>query len=475
MNHRPPPYDPWTTAAVAFDVAMAATAQPAEIEARAQRRLVALLRRASRGSQLIRRMLDGRGCSRVRLAELPSTHKRELMADFEGWVADREVEPASLRRHLDDPARIAEPYLDRYVAWESSGSSGTPGMFVQDASAMAVYDALEALRRPPAGDLRQWLDPWGLAGTTVFVGATDGHFASNVALERLRRLNPLLRDRLSAVSFLQPVDQLCRAVEKLAPSVIATYPTQAVLLAEEHAAGRLRIAPREIWTGGETLTLAMRRMVERAFSCRVVNSYGTSEFFTLASDCRAGRLHVNSDWAILEPVDAHGQPVAPGVAGTTTLLTNLANFVQPVLRYDLGDRVLVRATPCECGSPLPAIEVEGRAEDVLRLPGRDGRTVTLLPLALATVLEEDAGLFDFQLIQHEPSRLELRSGLRVASAQPAMRRARRVLEQFLARQGARVARVECHAGEPMVVGRSGKIPRVVSEPAARQRTSRSAA
>ena len=43
MTHRLPPYDPWTTAAVAFDVAMAAMAQPAEIEARAQRRLVALL------------------------------------------------------------------------------------------------------------------------------------------------------------------------------------------------------------------------------------------------------------------------------------------------------------------------------------------------------------------------------------------------------------------------------------------------
>jgi phenylacetate-coenzyme A ligase PaaK-like adenylate-forming protein len=470
MTQRLPPYDPWMTAGVACDVAMATTAPTATIEARAQRRLVALLQTAIRRSPLFRRMLEGRDCTRVRLADLPSTRKTELMAAFDDWIGDPEVDRGSLRRHLDDRAQIAEPYLDRYVVWESSGSSGEPAVFLEDAQAMAVYDALEALRRPALRDPLHWLDPWNVGGSTVFVGATDGHFASNVALERLRRLNPVLRERLSAVSFLQPLEELCRVLEKLAPTVIATYPTQAVLLAEEHAAGRLRIAPREVWTGGETLTRAMRRMVERAFSCRVVNSYGSSEFLALATDCPAGRLHLNADWAILEPVDANGLPVERGTAGTTTLLTNLANRVQPLLRYDLGDRVLVDATPCECGSPLPAIEVEGRADDVLRLPGEDGRIVTLVPLALATVLEEDAGLFDFQLVQRGPSRLELRSGLRTASAQPAMRRARAVLEQFLACQGARAAAIECHPGEPVVVGRSGKIPRIVADPAARRRS-----
>jgi phenylacetate-coenzyme A ligase PaaK-like adenylate-forming protein len=216
----------------------------------------------------------------------------------------------------------------------------------------------------------------------------------------------------------------------------------------------------------------MRAMVERAFSCRVVNSYGTSEFFTLASDCACGRLHLNSDWAVLEPVDGRGDAVGPGAFGATTLLTNLANAVQPVLRYDLGDRVMVHAEPCACGSPLPAIEVEGRSDDVLRVPGREGRTVSVLPLALATVVEQDAGLFDFQLVQRAPSRFELRSGMRTAAADPAMRRARGALEAFLARQGARGAAVECHPGEPMVVGRTGKTPRVVAFAPARRRHDR---
>jgi hypothetical protein len=103
----------------------------------------------------------------------------------------------------------------------------------------------------------------------------------------------------------------------------------------------------------------------------------------------------------------------------------------------------------------------GRCDDILRLAGVHGRRVSVLPLALGTVLEEEAGLFDFQVLQCAPDRLELRSGLRGAHAEPTLRRARAVLASFLERQGAHGVCVECHAGEPVSVGRSGKIPRIV--------------
>jgi phenylacetate-coenzyme A ligase PaaK-like adenylate-forming protein len=457
-----PPFDAWLTGSAAFDVALAARSPPEANAARARRRLVAFLDAARRGSALVRRLLDGRAPADVRLADLAPTHKRDLMAAFDEWVGDPAIERASLRRFLDDPRRIGEAYLGRYLAWESSGSSGVPAMFVQDAAALAAYDALEAMRRPDWSRPRPWLDPWGVGDTTVFVGATDGHFASNVSLARLRRLNPWLRESLHAVSFLQPLESLCRALEVRRPTIVATYPTQAVVLAEERLAGRLDIAPREVWTGGETLTETMRRRIERAFSCRVVNSYGSSEFLTLASDCARGCLHLNSDWALLEPVDAEGRPVDPGSVGATTLLTNLANVVQPIVRYDIGDRVMLRPERCACGSPLPVIDVEGRSDDVLRLPGRDGRTVTLLPLALGTVVEEEAHLFDYQVIQRAARRLELRTGLAGAAADGLLSAARTALLAFIERQGGHRIAIECRAGAPAIVGRSGKSPRVVA-------------
>ena len=54
-------------------------------------------------------------------------------------------------------------------------------------------------------------------------------------------------------------------------------------------------------------------------------------------ECRHRRLHVNADWYLVEPVDRRGTPVPPGRPSHTTLITNLANTVLPIIRYDIGD------------------------------------------------------------------------------------------------------------------------------------------
>jgi len=456
-----PPFNPWLTGAVAADIAAASQAADAGLAARRERRLRALLEAAAR-SPRYRELLAARGAAGPGLADLPIVRKPELMRRFDEWVADPAIRLDALRRFVADPANIGTPFLGRYVVWESSGSSGEPAVFVQDAAAMATYDALEAIRRPELRPLDRLFDPWGAAERMVFVGAIGGHFASTVSIERLRRLNPLLSSRLRSVSFLQPVADLVAELHRHAPTIVATYPSVAVLLAEESLAGRLRIAPKEIWTGGETLSPAMRSFVRRAFDCPVVNSYGASEFLSLASECAHGSMHLNSDWAILEPVDAKGRAVPPGTTSTTTLLTNLANHVQPLIRYDIGDRIALRSDVCACGSHLPVIEIEGRCDDTLELGPARGRRVHVLPLALSTVLEEEAGLFDFQVVQKGMSELELCTGESGGVADAALLRGRTALAGFLALQGAGRVRIRCRSGRPPLRGRTGKVKRVIA-------------
>jgi len=452
------PYDAWQSAVVAADV-IAAPASRGDLADRRAARLAALLAAARRRSPLYREILAGRDLARVALHDLPVARKPEMMARFDAWVCDRRLRPAALRRFVADRARIAEPFLGRYTVWESSGSSGEPGLFVQDPHAMAVYDALEALRRPPVRPLQRLLDPLCLGERMAFVGAIDGHFASTVSLQRLRRLNPALAATTRLVSFLQPTPALVAELNGFDPTVVATYPSAALMLAEEHRAGRLRCAPAEIWTGGETLSAAMRACIAETFGCAVVNSYGASEFLALACECRCGRMHLNGDWAILEAGDDAGQPVPDGVPGSTTLLTNLANHVQPIIRYDLGDRVTLQAQTCACGSPLPVIEVQGRSDDTLRLPASHGQPVRVLPLAVSTVLEDEAGLFDFQLVQERSDRLRLSTA---QADDEVLRRARATLAAFLAKQGVGDVHIACRRSAPDVRGRSGKVQRVVS-------------
>jgi phenylacetate-CoA ligase len=85
-----------------------------------------------------------------------------------------------------------------------------------------------------------------------------------------------------------------------------------------------------------------------------------------------------------------------------------------------------------------------------------------MPLALSTVLEEDAGLCNFQLVQKGRCDLLLCTGLRGAAADLALRRARHVLGAYLETQGAVGVHVHCRRGEAGRMGRTGKIQRVVA-------------
>jgi phenylacetate-coenzyme A ligase PaaK-like adenylate-forming protein len=64
----------------------------------------------------------------------------------------------------------------------------------------------------------------------------------------------------------------------------------------------------------------MRRFVQQVFGCPVTDSYGASEFLSLASECSRGCLHLNSDWAILESVDDRGRALPADEIGSATLL-----------------------------------------------------------------------------------------------------------------------------------------------------------
>lgn len=451
-------HDPWHTGLAAIDVLAVSAGGPGLLADRQRDRLAALLE-AARAAPVYRERLAVRRGEHS-LDGIAPIGKGELMRHFEAWVTDPGLRLAELQAFVADPARIGEAFDGRFVVWESSGSSGVPGLFVQDARAMAVYDALEGLRRAPLNPLRRWFDPWCLGERIAFVGATRGHFASTVSMQRLRRLQPGLAHRMRGFDFLLPLPELIEQLHRHAPTVLATYPSAALLLAEEARAGRLRLSLAEVWTGGESLSEAMRAEIEAAFGCPAANSYGASEFLAIAVPCRLGVLHLNADWVLLEPVDERGRAVPAGVCGATTWLTNLANHLQPLIRYDIGDRVTLHAQPCACGSPLPAMEVQGRTDEMLCLLDARGRRVLLPPLALVSVLEE-AGVLDFQLVQTGERCLSLDIGARHAAADA--RRATLALREHLARQGLAGVRLDLRRGKPRHAGRSGKRQRVTAE------------
>lgn len=456
-------FDPVRLAAVALDIVASRQLSPVALAKRQQSRLTQLLAAAARGSPLYRERLAGKALATWGLRDLAPVTRAELMARFDDWVTDSALRLDDLKAFIADGRQIGQPYLGKYLVWESSGTSHQPGIFVQDAQAMAVYDALEALRRSAPRPLLRCLDPMLLTERMAFVGVTGGHFASLVSMLRLRQLNPLAGQGVRCFSILQPIAKLVAELNAFAPTVLVTYPTVAAQLAELALQGQLGFAPSEVWTGGETLSPVARRRIEQGLGCVVRNSYGASEFMPIGRECRLGKMHANADWVILEPVDAQGHATPAGQPSYSTLLTNLANQVQPLIRYDLGDQITVSSDPCGCGSTLPVIEVRGRRDEALVMAGRDGRPVTLLPIALTTLLEEGAGVFDFQLVQLDAHTLVLRLDLHGAEAAGPSARCQAVLAKYASEQALAPVQIRLELGAIGPRGRSGKVCRVVAQ------------
>ena len=437
------------------------TAGAEAIDAARHRRFNALVRFARSQSPFYRDVYRGLPERDLDRRELPVVNKPTLMRHFDDWVTNREISLAGVTAFVADREHIGERYLGRYVVWKSSGTTGEPGIYVQDGDALATFDALMAVHLDPIRFAAQY--SWDLVargGRAALVAATGDHFASIASWQRVCQSSPWIAAR--GFSIMDPLPQLVAELNDYQPVFLASYPTMLSLLAEEQEAGRLKIAPATLWSGGECLTPDTSAAIERAFGCPLTNEYGASECMSIAFGCREGWLHINADWVFLEPVDRDYRPTPPGEASHTVLLSNLANRVQPIIRYDLGDSIITRPEPCACGSPLPAIRVEGRRDDVLSMRALDGTLVRLLPLALTTIVEEAAHVHRFQIVQTAVDCLMLRLELCGDDARrAAWHAAAGALRGYLAQQSLSNVHVGLDRHGPLTDRRSGKLREVI--------------
>ena len=483
------------TAGIAWDIWRAGRASQDEIDRRQRDRLAALVECARSSSPFYRRLYrdvpdtvpdsaTDRAKDRAQdlgryLGELPPVGKRELMENFDDWVTDPHVTLAGLKDDiLGDASRVGGFYRGQYLVMTTSGSTGEPAVLVHDRNSLQVTNLLARIRERrtlvSAAEARAFLRR-GLRAAAMI--ADGDHFAGVVLTETARRRSQRIALRVRVFSVLRPFPELVAELNDFQPTMLYGYPSAMLQLAAEQKSGRLRIHPILAIASGEALPAAASAGIEAALGCRVSLRYLASEVPALTSRCRQGLFHVNADWHIVEPVDADYQPVPAGELSHTVLVTNLANRVQPLIRYNLGDRVQLGAGPCACGSPFPTLRVEGRSGDVLSFgaaegaefdsagldgAGLDGAVVTVLPLALGTVIEETAGVRRFQAIRTGlrslTVRLELGPGAEPAAVQAATRDR---LSAFFAAQGADGVDVR-FAEEPPRPDRSGKFRQVWS-------------
>lgn len=337
---------------------------------------------------------------------LPVSDKKTLMASFDDWVTDREVTIERVRKFVEDRSLVGEKFLGRYTVATTAGTTGNPGIFILDDhhTRGGVFGLRQAFRTwLSLGDFLSIV----LRGARIAaLHATGGHFVSVTSFSQWRRSSRLLAKLARDFSVHAPINELVKGLNEFRPAIVLGYASTVSLLARELKLGRLHINPVLLVLTAEGLAPDEYGQIAKAFGAKVGNVWGSTEIAGTAYSCAEGWLHVVGEWIILEPVDADHRPVSPGEQSHTVLVTNLANRVQPILRYDLGDRVLQRPAPCPCGNPLPAIRIQGRSAEVLRFPTQAGEEVSIPPLAFE--IDHVRGIELSQVVQTTPTTLRVR-------------------------------------------------------------------
>ncbi len=390
-----------------------------------------------------------RGLTDRPLQELPVLTKAMLMEHFDELVTDRAIRLEDVRQYMADPGG-QERFLNRYRVMATSGSTGQPGVFL--ASQAERANLTVGFSRFPA-----WAGVPPATKFALVASSASGHMTSQIPAMVNGQLLPRLQ-----LSVSDPVEKLVRQLNEWQPEMVAGYPSILGVLAKEQQQGRLQITPHFIVSGSEMLTDETRRRIEQAWHTRLFNIYAATESGVLASECTSHRgLHLYEDMLIVEVVDERNRPVPPGVYGDKVLLTVLFSRTQPLIRYEVSDRVSrSRTEHCPCGRPFALLEgIEGHASEVLLFPDRAGGEVAVIPHVFHRVMDT-VPASGWQVVQEQDGLQVLLSG---ASENLNEATLLDTLRQALAAQGVIVPPIRIQRVTAIPRNANGKAPLIVSK------------
>jgi phenylacetate-CoA ligase len=378
---------------------------PQEIQLLRERRLHRILRHALAKSEFYKDHYEKHGIGlddvdRVPLSALPTINKKIMMENFDGFVCDPTLKKAELEGFVSDPSSRGRKYRKRYEVIHTSGSSGSIGLFVYGPR---DWDRLRAIVL--ARVTRTKLNPLKKI-RLAYIGATDGNYAGI----SLARAAPRLFYRVLPVHINSPIDDIVRRIGDFQPDSLSGYSSGIYLLAREQMAGRLSIWPKSIVCSADPLTDEMRDTVRKAFAVDPTCFYAASESIGMASECDNHQgFHLFDDWHCFEVVDSNFNHVGPGEPGRL-LLTTLYNFTHPLIRYEMGDEVVLDEEACKCRWMFPLIKrIAGRSEEFLWFERPDGKQECIHPLVMVEFMAP--GLEKLQVVEVHKNRLLLKAAI----------------------------------------------------------------
>jgi phenylacetate-CoA ligase len=157
-------------------------------------------------------------------------------------------------------------------------------------------------------------------------------------------------------------DSAARYFETFQPPLLTGDPLSFVELRRQG----LPVKPRALVSTAVALTPAVRKLLEDAYRCPVIDTYSLNETGLVSYACPQGFHHVLPHDLHVELLGPGGRPVEAGARGEIVVSGGRNPFL-PLLRYRTGDWARMEHEPCACGDAAPRLlDLEGRAPVLYR-------------------------------------------------------------------------------------------------------------
>lgn len=292
---------------------------------------------------------------------------------------------------------LAQDKKYKYSVAKSSGSTGRSVKFFKDRDASgngraamyrghSWYDVAVGAR-----EARLWGIPLTVRGK---VTTCLGDFLLNRFREKDFQVSP------------EVFSAFAQTIRRCSPEYLMGYSSLVFEFAKFLEAERIDASMlnlKMVKVTAETLFSHQRDIIERVFQCPVANEYGAAEVGIIAFECPMHGMHISVEGVYIEEQTSDFQ-----LGMKELLITDLNNYLSPVIRYQLGDLgELSIGDTCKCGRGLPLLKkVHGRTSDIVYGPDGSMTHSSIFSYILKDITSREGGITQYKIFQEKKGELE---------------------------------------------------------------------
>ena len=268
-----------------------------------------------------------------------------------------------------------------YIVRTTSGTVGTPSVTYIHKQALSFQTATQIRGR-------SWWD-WNVGDKYVSLRGRSVYEKNPI-----RKFRDHVIDNRKVLSVFNLTKETVKnhfsVLEQFRPKFLYAWSNGIYSLAKLFKENNLDPTPikmKGICTTAEILYDYQRKLIESVFGCPVINEYGCAEVGVIAFQCPRGGMHISSENVFVEFIHHKNKDYPDGLR--EIIVTDLNNFVMPLLRYHTGDLGNRNTHLCSCGRGLPLMSLSiGRELDMVML--KNGKLVhpAIVPFMIGGAIKQ---------------------------------------------------------------------------------------